>query len=194
MQAVGILFFYPFCGNIARLTTPLFSYRLGIGLYAISYGSVLFIKSQSIDVYTLLALMMGLAESLWSVGTHIVTMDTVENQSRDHFFHIENLLASLASMIAPLLAGIVIVKVGGFTGYWITFGLSVILFLISVFCSFGVPTVRYQRQSNLITALTNPWKPWRMFLFATFIWGIINGKLYCVRQRIRKTDKFANYL
>ncbi|WP_028778358.1 MFS transporter [Shimazuella kribbensis] len=174
-QSLSILFFYPLCAWLVRFTSPLFVYRIGIGFYAISYGLILLIQNQAIEVYAVIAIMMGLAESLWSVGTHIVTMDAVGNQLRDRFSHIENLLASFSAVMGPLIAGFVIGMVGGLIGYLTVFTLSFFFFVLAIISSFWVPYISYHGRSNLLSAFTYPLKSWHLFLSATFIWGMVNG-------------------
>nr|WP_139279065.1 MFS transporter [Seinonella peptonophila] len=174
-QAIGVLFSYPVCGWFARKTSPLLSFRFGVGLYAGSYGLLLYFQQQALSIYVLIALLMGIAESFWSVGTHVVTMNRVAHTLRDRFSHIENLLNSLSGMIAPFIAGLLIVQFSGFFGYFIVFACSVCLFIASIISSFWIPNEWKGTRSYLREVIRHRSKAWYFLLTATFFWGAVDG-------------------
>lgn len=170
VQSVTILLVYYPCGLFARWTSPLFAFRWGVSLYGVSYGALLVLPHHFEWLSIWIGFLTGIAESFWSVGTHMLTMEIVANEQRDSFSHYHYVFTSLAGVIAPFLAGSVIPYIGGIKGYFAVFVITTIFILGSVLCSFSLQNKTYHMKSNLRTALRTGSKAWKQLLQASFFW------------------------
>ena len=170
IQSFTILLVYYPCGVFARWTSPLFAFRLGVGLYGVSYGTLLIFQHDVALLYLWIGLLTGIAESFWSVGTHVLTMEIVPNEQRDSFSHYHYVFTSLAGMIAPFLAGSMITYLGGMKGYLAVFLITMIFLLSSVLYSFSLRNKGYRPKSNFRAAFFNKSKAWKQLLQASFLW------------------------
>lgn len=170
IRAIAILLSYYPCGMFARWTSPLFAFRLGVSLYGIGYGIVLIFYHYTDMLYIWIGLLLGVAESFWSVGTHILTMDIISNDQRDSFSHYHHVVISVSGMIAPFLAGAIITYMGGIRGYSVVFLITTLFFISSVLYTFFLSSKVYSKKSNIFKVLTNRSKPWKQLLKASFLW------------------------
>lgn len=170
LRSIAILLTYYPSSLFARWTSPLTAFRLGVSLYGISYAILLIFYQSPEGLYIWLGLLSGVAESLWSVGTHVLTMDIIANDQRDSFSHYHYVFTSLSEMIAPFLAGTLITYVGGIEGYFAVFFISILFFMGSVLVTFLLRTRAYPKESRISKILTIRSKPWKQLLQASFLW------------------------
>lgn len=170
LQAITILLTYYPSSRLARWTSPLVAFRLGVSLYGMSYGLLLIFYHHTDMLYVWMGILLGLSESLWSVGTHVLTMDIVSNEQRDSFSHYHHVLTSLSEMIAPFLAGMLITYVGGREGYFAVFAITILFISSSVLVTFFLSKRADHRASNFSKVLKTRSKSWKKLLQASFLW------------------------
>lgn len=170
LRSIAILFTYYPSSLFARWTSPLTAFRLGVSLYGISYAILLIFYQSPDGLFIWIGILSGVAESLWSVGTHVLTMDLIANDQRDSFSHYHYIFTSLSEMIAPFLAGALITSVGGIEGYFAVFFITILFFIGSVLVTFLLRIRTYPKESRIFKILTIRSKPWNQLLQASFLW------------------------
>ncbi len=129
--AVIPLFFY-INGILARKVDRVIIYKSGIAFYAAFYLSVIMLGEKVSHHLIEIGILKGLAMGFYWFGYHILTFDYTNEKNRDKFYGQISAISAASSMIAPPVAGYIIVKMSGFTGYYIVFGLTSILFIAAV--------------------------------------------------------------
>jgi YQGE family putative transporter len=110
--------------------------RLGVAVSASFYMLVLWLGDRAVDYYWVLGIILGTASGLFWLAFNIVYFEVTDPYNRDRFNGWTGLLGSVAGMIAPWIAGFLIVHMSPSSGYRLIFTMSLIIFLMGVVVSF----------------------------------------------------------
>lgn len=110
--------------------------RLGI-LFQMSYlgGLLLFGRNIGHGIY-LCGAMSGLSTAAGGIAGSCLTIAYTRSRDRSVFVSVSGTLTSVIAVISPLLSGFVIAGFEGLTGYYVTFGISLGLYVICLLLSF----------------------------------------------------------
>ncbi|SFL13306.1 MFS transporter, YQGE family, putative transporter [Paenibacillus sp. 1_12] len=110
--------------------------RLGVAVSASFYMLVLWLGDRAVDHYLVLGIILGTASGLFWLAFNIVYFEVTDPYNRDRFNGWTGLLGSVAGMIAPWIAGFLIVHMSPSGGYRLIFTISLVIFLLGVLVSF----------------------------------------------------------
>lgn len=123
-------------GKMAKQVDRVVAIRLGVGIHAVFYLSVLSLGEASVQMVPVLGSLLGIGAGFFWLAFHVLYFEITERHNRDIFNGVNGLLTSGAGIVAPLLSGWVITRVDQLTGYRIIFGVSLVIFLFAVIVSF----------------------------------------------------------
>jgi|GEM_PF-1201456 len=158
--AVIPLFFY-LNGILARHLDRVIIYRAGIAFYAAFYLSVILLGEKVSGHLIEIGILKGLAMGFYWFGYHILTFDYTSESNRDKFYGQISAISAASSMIAPPVAGYIIVKMSAFTGYYVVFSLTSVLFIAAVLLASGLksePVKHPYRIMDLIFPSNSRWR------------------------------------
>lgn len=119
---------------------PLVPYRWGLFLTMAFYGLLLALSHHASHLVLALGIIYGIAQGAYWFGFNLMTFDTIDRDSRMHFFGVSGAVNSITGIAAPLFSGLVISTVAGLGGYLIVFAVALALYAAALAISSGVPT------------------------------------------------------
>jgi len=173
--SITIIISFGICAWLARKTSPMIAMRLGFGFYLITYLIMLVFHDTLSEQIVLLGAANGMAMSLYYVGVHMAVLDLTTNDKRDQFLYIEGILLTISGIIAPLLAGIIISRFNGMTGYFIVFFLTCLFLVFAFITSLKIKGNPVTSKSYLWEVIRRPSREWKRMYPVMFADGIVSG-------------------
>lgn len=155
-------------GKAIKVMDRVILLRIGIGLLSIFYFFALMLGVKIADNSTLLGILLGIGQGFYWFSFNQLYFEVTEPENRDIFNGWNGLLTSFSGIVAPFLAGLIIAKQVGYTGYKVIFFVSFVVFLLAIYTSFFI----YKRQSLGGYQITKVMKEtinsrdWRNIVFA----------------------------
>ncbi|PKL92357.1 MAG: hypothetical protein CVV21_03340 [Candidatus Goldiibacteriota bacterium HGW-Goldbacteria-1] len=153
---------------IARKLDRVSIYRIGILFYTAFYLCVLVLNQKVTDYLILLGVLKGLAMGFYWFGYHVLTFDYTSPQNRDKFYSITSVASGITSLLAPPVAGYMIVKLGGYNGYYFIFITSAVLFIGAILMSSSLKSEPVDHPYRIKDLIFTRDKKWRGVLIAYF--------------------------
>lgn len=163
------------CAWLAKKITPMNTLRIGILFYIFAYLITLIFRDSLSNYIIVLGIFMGLAVSLFAVGSHMVALDMIENEKRDKFLYLQGVMTTFGGLVAPLVAGFCIQLFQGMTGYFVVFFLTCLFLCLSIFVSLPIKGKKIEVENNMREVLMHPSKKWKWMYPVMFIDGIFSG-------------------
>ncbi|SFJ00087.1 MFS transporter [Thermoflavimicrobium dichotomicum] len=135
-QYLSMAIAFILAGWMAKKVDRVITIRLGVGIQAVFYLTVLLLGTKASLYAPWLGTFLGMGLGFFWLGSNVLYFEITERHNRDQYNGLNGLLGSLAGMIAPFVSGWIITRVNQFTGYRIIFGLSLAIFLAAVVVSF----------------------------------------------------------
>lgn len=174
-NSIAILISFPICAWLARQTSPMSSLRIGVLLYIVAYGFLLWIREDAVNHIYLLGAMMGLAVSFFAVGQHMQIFNVTQDRNRDRFLYISSFLSNGVGMLAPIISGFTISRFIGMKGYYIVFSISLLSFLFTALISLKVKGKKLPMKSNFKEVWKNPTREWRGMYWVSMVTSMVDG-------------------
>lgn len=175
-QYLAIALGFVVAGKWAEQSDRTISYRIGIGLHALFYLLILFLGEQAVDLVRELGLLLGFGQAFYWLGNHTLTFDLTDDGNRDYFNSTFTVFSSLATMLAPFAAGLVITRWPELAGYRLIFLVSLLSFVASVVVSLFLRPRESDGLFKLDEAFQGDGNPaWRSVLLVHFINGMRGG-------------------
>ncbi|MGD9677451.1 MAG: MFS transporter [Vulcanibacillus sp.] len=172
-QYLSIMVTFIVAGRVIKVIDRVILLRVGIGLLLLFYLVALLLGVKVANNSELLGILIGIGQGFYWFSFNQLYFEITEPEDRDFFNGWEGLLTSFAGIVAPFLAGIIIINRVGFAGYKIIFFVSLIVFLLAILTSFFI----YKRQSLGGYQITNVIKQtvsdhdWRSIVIAVSAQG-----------------------
>ncbi len=152
--------------------------RFGVLVSAVFYMLVLWLGGRSIDVVLPLGVIQGIASGFFWLAFNVVYFEVTGPDNRDRFNGWAGLVGSGAGIIAPWISGLLIVSLGGTSGYRIIFSISLGIFVVGVIVSFFLKKRKVQGKYDWLLAwhcLKRKGTPWRHVCVALVAQGFREG-------------------
>ncbi|WP_168188683.1 MFS transporter [Thermoflavimicrobium daqui] len=127
---------FVFAGWLVKRVDRVISVRLGVGIQAIFYLTVLMLGTHSSEYATWLGIFLGVGTGFFWLGYNVIYFEITERDNRDIYNGMNGLFSSLAGMIAPFISGLIITRIDQLLGYRIIFAISLGIFVAAVIVSF----------------------------------------------------------
>lgn len=134
-QCTMALVFY-LAGKWVKERNKMNALRAGVAVSALFYGLVLWLGPSAARWVWLLGAVQGVSTGLFWLAFNVVYFEVTDPENRDRFNGWTGLLGAAAGMAAPWIAGYVITRLGGTSGYRLIFTLSLAVFVFGVLVSF----------------------------------------------------------
>jgi MFS transporter, YQGE family, putative transporter len=159
------LVFY-LCGYIGMRLDRVKLYIAGIFSYAAFYLLVLIFREKVIDHLVLIGIIKGIAMGLYWFGYHILTIDYTEHGKRDSFYSTTSVISGSASMIGPLIAGLIIKTAPGLSGYYTVFAMTSFLLLVAAVMITPLKSTPIKKPYKIEDLIFTKNKKWRNTMIA----------------------------
>ncbi|MFD2116404.1 MFS transporter [Paenibacillus yanchengensis] len=167
-------------GYLAKKTDRMVTYRFGIVMIAIFYLCVVIAKEQVVNYYILFAICNGIAAGFYWTGYLILQYDVSTEQNRIRFLAINLVVFNTAGLAGPALAGYIIQRSNGLTGYIIIFSIAFVMFVIAAIVSFKIPKIVSTSKTYYLKfagILMRRDKLWLKSLYGFFFVGLFQGTM-----------------
>lgn len=126
----------PVFGWVMKRYSAMLVFRLSI-LFSIAYFSCIILCAGRIEqILYLLGTLSGIGTASNVNSSNQLTVRFTQPENRSRFLSYSNVLNSAASMVCPLISGVLIMLFDDLYGYYVLFGISIALYLASfVLCS-----------------------------------------------------------
>lgn len=140
-------------GHWAERTDRLRVLRISVVLHAVFFALILYLSTTAVSLVRELGILLGIGTAFYWLAHYTLAFDVTDDTNRDYFQGLFLILTSLATTVAPFVAGAVIVRMHGLTGYRLVFGLSVLCLAASMFVSMFLPSKPSDRSFQLLRVL-----------------------------------------
>lgn len=174
---IGVLFMFPLAAWFSKRWDRKWTIQLGFLGYAMFYGIVLLLGQDAIKYLSWLGLAQGIGVSFYACAYHILTYDLTHNLNRDRFFAWIGTIGSALGVFTPVLSGWMIVKGEGLSGYYLTFSITLGLFLVAMLLSLFFSGDGQRERFQLIDVLLSMQKvhDWNRVLVSQGLLGLRDG-------------------
>lgn len=164
-------------GKIAKKVDRIIVLRLGVSFLSVFFLTVLIVGERAATYNILLGCLLGIGYGFYWLAFNLLTFEITEPDTRDVFNGFMGGLESLAGMVAPLTAGVMIAKLDTNIGYMTVFSFSLGLFLLAVICSFFLKRREADGKYELFTVLKEfrTSDNWRYTIYANTFQGMREG-------------------
>ncbi|MEV5025768.1 MFS transporter [Paenibacillus sp. LPE1-1-1.1] len=165
-------------GWIAKRRDRMVTYRLGIVMIAVFYLMVVIAQEHVAQYYILFAIFNGIAAGLYWTGYLVIQYDVSTEANRIRFLAINMIVFNASGLAGPALAGFIIQRSEGLTGYIFIFMLAFIMFLIAAIVSFRIPMIPSHHKAyylKFMGLVMNKNRRWLKALYSFFVLGLFQG-------------------
>lgn len=147
---LGIAFFMQFTSFIMLKTSAVFCLRVGVIIFNLFYLVLLLLQQNAVHYIFVLGLLSALASSFYWQSYLKLLQDFTDTGSMNRTLSILSLAGSAASLVLPMVSGVVISNLPGSLGYYAVFSISFVFSLVTAFLTSRIPVSRVKYRSNLI--------------------------------------------
>ncbi|MDP4089190.1 MAG: MFS transporter [Bacillota bacterium] len=158
-------------GWLSKKKNGIWSLRIGLLLFALFFGLILFVGSRGIYYIYPLGLLFGIASGFYWLAFNTLCFDFTSTDNRDTFNGYNGSCAGVAGVIAPITAAYIISRFSGVKGYSVVFGITLALFIALLIISLILKCDNYGSRLDISKALGKNCQEWRHIRKAMFLWG-----------------------
>lgn len=155
--------------------------RLGVIVSALFYLLVVLAREDVATYYYLFAIVNAAANSLYWTGYLVLMYDVSGPQNRLRYMSLNTIWFTFAGLIGPALAGFLISRFDGLSGYVINFSVAFLMFAFTAILSFRLkPTPTRHRAYYLryMGLVIRKHAPYRKVLYGFTLFGAFQGLLF----------------
>lgn len=169
-------------GRWAKKIDRVIVLRLGVIFLSVFFTTVLMLGENAGKYIVVLGVLLGIGYGFYWLSFNVLTFEITEPETRDFFNGFLGLLTSLAGMVGPIFAGVVITYMEKLTGYKVIFSFSLVLFVVAVVLSFFLKRRSAQGDYHLydVFQVKKDYLPWKSILWANFFQGLREGSFIFV--------------
>ncbi|MCX7698443.1 MAG: MFS transporter [Candidatus Goldbacteria bacterium] len=157
---ITVPFIFYLCGYIGMHIDRLTIYKIGIIFHSLFYFFVLLVREKITENLVLFGIIYGIAMGFYWFGYHILTIDYTEIGKREKFYSTTSIIASVSSLLGPLISGFIIHILPDLKGYYVIFAISSFLMLSSVILASPLkskPILKPYKIKDLIFTKNKKW-------------------------------------
>lgn len=159
-------------GWLSKLKNGIWALRIGVGLFALFFLIILFVRDAVIHYIYPFGILFGVASGFYWLSFHVLSFDFTSTKNRDTFNGFNGFMGSIAGSIAPLIAAYIIEKGQNSKGYFIVFLISLILFVVQIVVSLLLRTRNYKEKLNFKKMIAGNGSEWTNLRNAFGAWGL----------------------
>ena len=123
---------------ICSKTSPRTVVILGVIAYNLEYAFVLFMGDASSNYVVLVGLLNGLGGVFYWLGYYNLLTDTTKDANRDQALSVFGIVLAVINLVVPMTSGFLISSLPGNVGYFVIFGISFGVSILTMICTFFV--------------------------------------------------------
>lgn len=166
-------------GYFSRVKNILFCLRLGMVAFITFFGLVFYLNYDSIKYLYVLGVLFGLGNGYFYFTYNTLTYHFTNESNRALYLGINSAIANFANIIAPIIAGVIIISRATSIGYGYVFLTSCLIYVLILLISYDVKKIVIKNPFSInryISLLKD--KDWRFMVIATMVLGLREGCIY----------------
>ncbi|MCI8602120.1 MAG: MFS transporter [Oscillospiraceae bacterium] len=166
--------------GLTKKTSPVFTLRIGVGMYLGMYLAFFLGLSNLARVMPLMAIFSGLGAGSYYYANNLGFGGYLTDAERDRGFGLSSMGEGIAALAVPFLSGSIISRFEGLAGYLIVFGLGMAMAAVTVIFSMSLAPLpsmgnKTRYREALHVSFCNG--PFCLMMFSNLIKGIRAGLL-----------------
>jgi YQGE family putative transporter len=147
---------------------------LGIGVVSTItyYALILILKEKASDILMFLGVFNGIGSGLYYFSFNLLVGKVVAEENRHRFFGYQSSFGYVFGVVAPAVSGFIIVSFTALTGYYILFGMALILFVLAIIILTKITDTEMETDYHILKALRAKNKYWRTNLYINTSFGM----------------------
>jgi YQGE family putative transporter len=158
-------------GALAKKRNGIWSLRLGLMIYAVFFGMILFVGNRGIIYIYLLGAVYGLAAGAYWLAFNTLSFDFTCLDNRDTYNGFNGSCAGIAAATAPITSAYIISRFTDSRGYNIVFTMTLVIFIILIFVSMLLKCKNYGSTLDWKVVFSKNCEEWSIIRKATTLWG-----------------------
>jgi YQGE family putative transporter len=157
-------------GWYSQARDRLHMYRLGLGLHAVFYATLLALGEQSSQYAVPLGALLGITWGVYWAGANTINFDVTAQGKREYFIGLVSAITGVVGLLAPLLSGFLIrYAPTAARGYRTVFAGVLVLYVISMALTFLIPSDAIRHPYRIRRALFpgRDQRDWRLMMLAS---------------------------
>lgn len=147
-------FVFILAGWYSQARDRVYVFRIGLVLHAVFYGTLLWLREDSVHYAIPLGALLGVTWGFFWAGNNTFNFDVAASDKRDYFFGWLGVVSDSARLVSPLISGMIIHFLPGQQGgYLVIFASALVLYLGAIVLSVWVPQDRTRRPFRIRRAL-----------------------------------------
>ncbi len=157
-------------------------FRIGIATNVLYYLIILVLQSNLLSFVIPLGIFSGLGSGLYWFSLNLLIGNLVDSNNRPRFFSLQQMMAFAFGIVIPALSGWLIVKMSGLTGYYVLFGLAIVLLGVGILMVGKLENFKADQKMNVLKILKvkkNPfWNANIMLNISMGFKGVLNSLVF----------------
>jgi MFS transporter, YQGE family, putative transporter len=158
-------------GTLAKRKNGIWALRLGLMIYALFFGMILFAGSRGVVYMYILGAVYGLGSGCYWLAFNTLSFDFTCMDNRDTYNGFNGSCAGIAAAAAPITSAYIISSFSGGKGYNIVFTMTLSIFIILIFISLLLKCKNYGSKINWKISFSRNCDEWSAIRKATTMWG-----------------------
>ncbi len=160
-----------FSGALAKKKNGIWALRLGLAIYALFFGMILFAGKSGVGYIYVLGAVYGIAAGCYWLAFNTLSFDFTSTDNRDTYNGFNGSCAGIAAAAAPITSAYIISCFSGGKGYKIVFTITLLIFIILIFISLLLKCKNYGSKINWKIAFSKNCEEWSIIRKTTALWG-----------------------
>ena len=158
-------------GALAKRKNGIWALRLGLMIYALFFGMILFAGSKGVVYIYILGAIYGLASGCYWLAFNTLSFDFTCMDNRDTYNGFNGSCAGIAAAAAPITSAYIISSFSGGRGYNIVFTMTLSIFIMLIFISLLLKCKNYGSKIDWKVAFSKNCEEWSVIRKTTTMWG-----------------------
>ena len=158
--------------------------RIGIGSIMLYYTLILILKEKASTYLVFLGLLNGIGQGFYYFTFNILVGQLLNDIERPQFFGYQSSFSYIFGVLAPSISGAIIVRFSQLTGYYVLFGATVVVLVLSIIFSMQLRKVGTDQKYTIFPVLLEKGnKFWNLNKYVNFTNGVtqaIYGQIFTV--------------
>ena len=158
--------------------------RIGIGSIMLYYTLILILKEKASTYLVFLGLLNGIGQGFYYFTFNILVGQLLNDVERPQFFGYQSSFSYIFGVLAPSISGAIIVRFSQLTGYYVLFGATVVVLVLSIIFSMQLRKVGTDQKYTIFPVLLEKGnKFWNLNKYVNFTNGVtqaIYGQIFTV--------------
>lgn len=156
--------------------------KIGIASTAFYFIAILVLQDHVVTFLIPLALFNGLGQGFYWFSTNLLVAKIIKENEQGRYFGFQQTAGSIFGVVTPALSGFIITRFTDLTGYYILFGIALVLFILGILMIKHLSGFTSEKKIHVYDVLklsgNRYWNACKIFTFIVALKGAINNQIF----------------